>query len=138
MRKRKNKQRLRTALWTLLLWWWIIISNEIITIWIYTVIHYWKFVLFPLFIYRLVMSIIKIFNLRNYISYDEWFYNTKRWNGISIAGWVLIIGGITLMGIYNKEIKLWERDSATYLSNQIEFREWKIPVIYIWEINDNK
>lgn len=134
MRKTYKKRWIRTALWVLLLWWGIIISNDILTTWIYIVIHYWKFVVYLLFIYRFVMSIIKIFNLRKYISYDEDFSLTKRGSGILIAGWVLIIGGITLMCIYNKKIKVLEHDASSYISNHIELRKWKMPVIHIWEV----
>lgn len=134
MRKKKTKRWLRAILWTLILWWWIIISNDILTNWLYITLHYWKFIVYLLFIYRFVMSIIKIFNLRKYISYDEGFNYTKRGNGILMAGWVLAIVGITLMCVYNKEIKVWQQNTASYLSSHIEFREWKIPVIYVWEV----
>lgn len=135
MNHKKTKRWLRAILWALVIWWGIIISNDILTNWIYSVVHYWKFVVYPMFIYWLVLFIIKRFNLTKISDYDT-IENTKRSNGISIAGLVLILGGIALMGAYNKEIKIWEKDISVYISNHIEFREWRIPVIRIWELDN--
>ena len=136
MKKTKRRRWLWAIIGALLLWWGLIISSDIVANWIYTVVHYWKFVLFLLCIYRLISGIIKIFSLRKINHYDE-IKNTKSANILWRIWWVLMFVGIGLMLIYNSRIKIIEREFATYLSDHIEFRKWKIPVIYIWDSEKN-